>query len=90
MAKVYYDRECDMSSEIGTGEKALFFVMGAFIGAATALLLAPGAARKQGSTSQAKRARGPTISRSRAVSSPRLPTPTWRRARDTWSSSAIR
>ena len=30
-----------MSSEIGTGEKALFFVMGAFIGAATALLLAP-------------------------------------------------
>ncbi len=30
-----------MSSESTTGEKALFFVLGAFIGAATALLLAP-------------------------------------------------
>jgi len=30
-----------MSSETGTGEKALFFILGAFIGAATALLLAP-------------------------------------------------
>lgn len=30
-----------MSEETGTAEKALFFVLGAFIGAATALLLAP-------------------------------------------------
>lgn len=30
-----------MSSESGTGEKALFFVLGAFVGAATALMLAP-------------------------------------------------
>jgi gas vesicle protein len=30
-----------MSEETGTGEKALYFVLGAFIGAATALLLAP-------------------------------------------------
>jgi gas vesicle protein len=30
-----------MSDETGTGEKALYFVLGAFIGAATALLLAP-------------------------------------------------
>ncbi len=30
-----------MGDERGTGEKALFFVLGAFIGAATALLLAP-------------------------------------------------
>jgi len=30
-----------MNPESGAGEKALFFVMGAFIGAATALLLAP-------------------------------------------------
>jgi gas vesicle protein len=30
-----------MSDESGTGEKALYFVLGAFIGAATALLLAP-------------------------------------------------
>jgi len=30
-----------MSEESGTGEKALYFVLGAFIGAATALLLAP-------------------------------------------------
>jgi len=30
-----------MSSESGSGEKALFFVLGAFVGAATALLLAP-------------------------------------------------
>ena len=30
-----------MSSETGTGEKALFFIIGAFVGAATALLLAP-------------------------------------------------
>ncbi len=30
-----------MGEEKGTGEKALFFVLGAFIGAATALLLAP-------------------------------------------------
>ena len=28
-------------SESGTGEKALYFILGAFIGAATALLLAP-------------------------------------------------
>ncbi len=28
-------------SESGTGEKALYFLLGAFIGAATALLLAP-------------------------------------------------
>jgi gas vesicle protein len=30
-----------MEEQSGTGEKALFFVLGAFIGAATALLLAP-------------------------------------------------
>ncbi len=30
-----------MSEETGTGEKALYFILGAFIGAATALLLAP-------------------------------------------------
>ena len=30
-----------MSEETGSAEKALFFVLGAFIGAATALLLAP-------------------------------------------------
>lgn len=30
-----------MSEQSGTGEKALFFILGAFIGAATALLLAP-------------------------------------------------
>jgi gas vesicle protein len=30
-----------MSSESGSGEKALYFVLGAFVGAATALLLAP-------------------------------------------------
>ncbi len=30
-----------MSEDSGTGEKALYFVLGAFIGAATALLLAP-------------------------------------------------
>ncbi len=30
-----------MSEESGTGEKALYFILGAFIGAATALLLAP-------------------------------------------------
>jgi gas vesicle protein len=30
-----------MSSETGTGEKAVFFILGAFVGAATALLLAP-------------------------------------------------
>ena len=30
-----------MSEESGTGDKALYFVLGAFIGAATALLLAP-------------------------------------------------
>jgi len=30
-----------MNGEAGTAEKALYFVMGAFIGAATALLLAP-------------------------------------------------
>ena len=30
-----------MSEGSGTGEKALYFVLGAFIGAATALLLAP-------------------------------------------------
>ena len=30
-----------MSQESGTAEKALFFVLGAFVGAATALLLAP-------------------------------------------------
>ena len=30
-----------MSEEASTGEKALYFVLGAFIGAATALLLAP-------------------------------------------------
>jgi gas vesicle protein len=30
-----------MSEESATGEKALFFVLGAFVGAATALLLAP-------------------------------------------------
>ncbi len=30
-----------MGEERGTGEKALYFVLGAFIGAATALLLAP-------------------------------------------------
>ena len=30
-----------MSSETGTGEKALFFILGAFVGATTALLLAP-------------------------------------------------
>jgi gas vesicle protein len=30
-----------MSEETGTGEKALYFVLGAFVGAATALLLAP-------------------------------------------------
>jgi gas vesicle protein len=30
-----------MSEESGTGEKALFFVLGAFVGATTALLLAP-------------------------------------------------
>jgi gas vesicle protein len=30
-----------MSDDTGTGEKALYFVLGAFIGAATALLLAP-------------------------------------------------
>jgi len=30
-----------MGEERGTGEKALYFILGAFIGAATALLLAP-------------------------------------------------
>ncbi len=30
-----------MSEQTGSGEKALYFVLGAFIGAATALLLAP-------------------------------------------------
>ena len=30
-----------MSEETGTGEKALYFILGAFIGATTALLLAP-------------------------------------------------
>jgi gas vesicle protein len=30
-----------MSEEASTGEKALYFMLGAFIGAATALLLAP-------------------------------------------------
>ncbi len=30
-----------MSEQSGAGEKALFFILGAFIGAATALLLAP-------------------------------------------------
>jgi len=30
-----------MGEERGTGERTLFFIMGAFIGAATALLLAP-------------------------------------------------
>jgi gas vesicle protein len=30
-----------MSEETATGEKALYFVLGAFVGAATALLLAP-------------------------------------------------
>ncbi len=30
-----------MTEERGTGEKTLYFVLGAFIGAATALLLAP-------------------------------------------------
>lgn len=30
-----------MGEETGTGEKALYFILGAFIGAATALLLAP-------------------------------------------------
>ncbi len=30
-----------MSSETGTGEKAVFFILGAFVGAAVALLLAP-------------------------------------------------
>jgi gas vesicle protein len=30
-----------MGEQTGTGEKTLFFIMGAFIGAATALLLAP-------------------------------------------------
>ena len=30
-----------MGDETNTGEKALFFILGAFIGAATALLLAP-------------------------------------------------
>ncbi len=30
-----------MSSESGTGDKALYFMLGAFVGAATALLLAP-------------------------------------------------
>ncbi|NWG14200.1 MAG: YtxH domain-containing protein [Acidobacteria bacterium] len=30
-----------MGSETGTGEKAVFFILGAFVGAATALLLAP-------------------------------------------------
>jgi len=30
-----------MSEERGTGEKTLYFMLGAFIGAATALLLAP-------------------------------------------------
>jgi gas vesicle protein len=30
-----------MNGEAGTAEKALFFVLGAFVGAATALLLAP-------------------------------------------------
>ncbi len=30
-----------MGEETGTGEKALFFIIGAFLGAATALLLAP-------------------------------------------------
>jgi gas vesicle protein len=30
-----------MGEQTGTGEKTLFFIMGAFLGAATALLLAP-------------------------------------------------
>jgi len=30
-----------MNSESGSGDKALYFVLGAFVGAATALLLAP-------------------------------------------------
>jgi len=57
-----------MGEERGTGEKALYFILGAFIGAATALLLAPrsgeetrkliAAKAREGADYMAERSRG--------------------------------
>ena len=58
-----------MSEETGTAEKALFFVLGAFIGAATALLLAPrsGEETRRLITSKAREGADYVASRSRGV-----------------------
>jgi gas vesicle protein len=58
-----------MSEETGTAEKALFFVLGAFIGAATALLLAPrsGEETRKLIASKARESADYVASRSRGV-----------------------
>jgi gas vesicle protein len=58
-----------MSEDTGTAEKALFFVLGAFIGAATALLLAPrsGEETRKLIASKAREGADYVASRSRSV-----------------------
>jgi len=79
-----------MSSESGTGEKALFFVLGAFVGAATALLLAPAAVRRRGGISRAKPANERTTFPSRVATSQTRPVHTSERVRGSSSSSVTR
>jgi gas vesicle protein len=70
-----------MSSESGTGEKALFFVLGAFVGAATALLLAPRSGEET---------RKYLASKARVATSQTRPVHTSERARGSSSSSVTR